>query len=78
MRCSKKECCQHCRYVKFKGTLTKWPVQKQTHRTTQKHVHVEHQDATDIQKKSLLRFSDFNFLFHFLFIVSKMILSLLI
>jgi len=29
--------------------MTKWSVQKQTHRKTQKHV--EHQDATDIQKK---------------------------
>ena len=28
------------------GTMTKWPVQKPTHRTTQKHV--EHHDATDI------------------------------
>ena len=42
-RCSKKECW----YVKFKG-MTKWPVQKTTYRTTQKHV--EHQYATDIQK----------------------------
>jgi len=31
------------------GTMTKWPVQKPKHRTTQKHV--EHQDATDIKKK---------------------------
>ena len=37
MRCSNKECCKQCRYVKFKGTMTKWPVQKLTHRTTQKH-----------------------------------------
>jgi len=29
--------------------MTKWHVQKPTHRTTQKHV--EHKDATDIQKK---------------------------
>ena len=28
---------------KFKGTLTKWPVQTPTHRTAQKH-----QDATEI------------------------------
>jgi len=35
-RCSEKECCKQCRYVKFKGTMTKWPVQKPTHRTTQK------------------------------------------
>ena len=34
-RCSKKECCKQCRYVMFKGTMTKWPVQKPTHRTTQ-------------------------------------------
>jgi len=25
-RCSKKECCKQYRYVKFKGTITKWPV----------------------------------------------------
>jgi len=37
-RWSKKECCKHCRHVKLKGTMAKWPVQKQTHRTTQKHV----------------------------------------
>jgi len=30
----------------FKGTMIKWPVQKLTHRTTQKHV--QHYDATDI------------------------------
>jgi len=45
-RCSNKEYCKQCRYVKFKGTMTKWPVQKLTHRTTQKHV--QHHDATDI------------------------------
>ena len=39
--CSNKECCKQSRYVKFKGTLTKWPVQKLTHRTTQKHRHLE-------------------------------------
>jgi len=37
-RYSKKECCKQFRYVRFKGTMTKWPVQKPTHRTTQKHV----------------------------------------
>jgi len=42
----KKECCKQCRYVKFKGIMTKWPVQKPTHKTTPEHV--EHQDATDI------------------------------
>jgi len=45
-RCSNKECCKQCRYVKFKGTMTKWPVQKLTHRTTQKHA--QHHDATGI------------------------------
>jgi len=30
--------------------MTKWHVQKQTHRTTQKHI--KHEDATDIQKKN--------------------------
>jgi len=45
-RCSKKECCKQCRYVKFKDTMTKWPVEKPKHRTTQKRV--EHQDATYI------------------------------
>jgi len=42
----KKECCKQCRHVKFKDTMTKWPIHKQTHRTTQKHA--EHEDATDI------------------------------
>ena len=51
--CSKKECCKHCSHVKFKGTMTKWPVHKQTHRTTQKK-HVEHQDAKEIQKKKTI------------------------
>jgi len=41
-----KECCKQYRYVKIKGTMTKWPVQKPTHRTTQKYI--EHQDATGI------------------------------
>jgi len=38
----------------FKGTMTKWPVQNPTHRMTQKHVHVEHHDATDIKKQTKL------------------------
>ena len=45
-RCSNIEYCKQCRYVKFKGTMTKWPVHKLTHRTTQKHL--QHHDATDI------------------------------
>ena len=55
MRCSREECCEQCRYFKFKGTLTKWSVQKPTHRTTQKYVELE--DATDIQKKPFVCFS---------------------
>ena len=34
-RFSKKECCQQCRFGKFKGTVTKWSVQKQTHSPTE-------------------------------------------
>ena len=46
-RCSKKkECCKQCRYVMFKGTMTKWPVQKLAQGTTQKLL--QHHDATDI------------------------------
>jgi len=40
--------------------MTKWSVQKQTHRTTQKHI--EQQDATNIQEKSVC-FADFLLLF---------------
>jgi len=45
-RYSKKECCKQCRHVKFKGTMTKLPVHKQTN-TQNTHTHVEHQDATN-------------------------------
>ena len=45
-RCSNKECCKQCRYVMFKGTMTKWPVQKLTQGTIQKLL--QHHDATDI------------------------------
>ena len=45
-RCSNKECCKQCRYVMFKGTMTKWPVQKLAQGTTQKLL--KHHDATDI------------------------------
>jgi len=62
-RCSNKECCKQCKYVKFNGTMTKWPVQKLTHRTIQKHV--QHHDATGIRKIIFLCFSDFPFFFSF-------------
>jgi len=45
-RCSNKKCCKQCRYVMFKGTMTKWPVQKLTQGTTQKLL--QHHDATYI------------------------------
>ena len=45
-RCSNKESCKQCRYVMFKGTMTKWPVQKLTQGTTQKLL--QHHDATNI------------------------------
>jgi len=45
----KEKCCKRCRHVKFKGTMKKWPVQKQTYKTAQKHT--EHQNATIIQNK---------------------------
>jgi len=45
-RCLNQECCKQCRYVMFKGTMTKWPVQKLTQGTTQKLL--QHHDATDI------------------------------
>ena len=57
-RCLRKECCKQYRYVKFKGTMTKWPVQKPTHRTMQNYS---------------LRFSDYSILFSFLYIVSEII-----
>ena len=50
--------------------MTKWSVHRKTHRTTQKHV--EHQDATDIQKKLFLCFSKTKMIC-LLFIISKMI-----
>ena len=29
-RCSMNECCKQCRYVKFAGTMTKWPAENQS------------------------------------------------
>jgi len=56
---------KQCRHATFKGTVTKRPVQKQTHRKAQKHT--EHQDATDIENKLFLFFG---FLFYILFKIS--------
>ena len=46
-----KECCKQCRHVKFKGTMPKWPVQNQTHRTAQntqntKKIHVSYRNVS--------------------------------
>jgi len=47
--------------------MTKWSVQKQTHRTTKKHI--EHQDATDIQKKPYFcDFVLFSFIYNYNFL----------
>jgi len=64
-RCSNKECCKQCRYVKFKCTMTKWPVQKLTQGTTQKLL--QHHDATDIKTNYIFVLFWFLF-FYFLFI----------
>jgi len=53
-RCSNKECCKQWRYVMFKGTMTKWPVQKLTQGTTQKLL--QHHDATDIKTNYIFVF----------------------
>ena len=58
------KCCKQCRHVKFKGTMTKWPVAKPTNRTAQKHA--EHQDATDIKTNNLILFF-FGFCNNFIF-----------
>jgi len=49
---------------KFTIHTTKWPVQTQTHRKTQKHT--EHKDATDIQNELFVLFSAFSFFYDFL------------
>jgi len=49
----------------FKGTMTKWPVQKLAQGTTQKLL--QNHDATDIKKHIFFVFFGF-FCFHFLFI----------
>jgi len=63
-RCSNKECCKQCRNIKFKGTMTKWPVQKLTHKTTQKHL--QHQQT--FGKNYIFVFFCFLFLFIFFFL----------
>ena len=54
----------------FKGTMTKWPVQKPTQGTTQKLL--KQHDATDIKKTYMfVLFSDFSFLFSFVLVNSS-------
>ena len=50
MRCSKQQCCKQCRYVKFKSTMTQWPVHKQTHRTVQKHSRIPRRNELFVYK----------------------------
>ena len=77
-RCSNKECCKQCRYVMFKGTLTKWPVQKLTQGTTQKegtHV-IKRQKVESIRKLSILCSTMFKiwkryFLSNYIYTISK-------
>ena len=47
-RCPKKECCKQYRHVKFKGTMTKWPVQKHTHTHAHTHTHTSIQTVASI------------------------------
>ena len=43
---------KQCRHVKFKGNMTKMPVQKQTHRAAHKHVDTKKQQT--FRKKTIL------------------------
>jgi len=64
-------------YVKFKGTITKWPEQKLTHRTRQKRV--QHHDVTEFGQKYVffipLRFLIFGVKLSSDFVRSSFILS---
>ena len=66
-RCSNKECCKQCRYVMFKGTMTKWPVQKPAQGTTQKNPHNIMTQQTPRKHNYIVVFFGF-FCFYFLFI----------
>jgi len=66
-RCSKKECCKQRRHVKFKDTMTNGSFTNK-HKTK----HVEHQDATDIQKNFFVCvFQIFLFFFSFFLIIKN-------
>ena len=62
-RCSNKECCKQCRYVMYKGTVTKRPVQKLTQRTTQNSYNIMTQQT--FRQTIFLCFSDFSFFIFF-------------
>jgi len=47
--------------------MTKWPVQKQTHRTTQKHI--QHQGANSEDKNNIFVFQFLNFYYIFNYIL---------
>jgi len=65
----KKECCKQSRHVKFMGTMTKWPVQKQTPKTEQNTQNTKTQQT--IRKKRFGVFLIFIFLvsFYLLFLI---------
>jgi len=56
----------------FKGTITKWPVQKLTQGTTQKLL--QHHDATDIKKTYI--FVIFGFFFFIFFFIDNFLKEL--
>jgi len=63
--CSKIKCFKQWRHVKLKGTMTKFPVQKDNNTHTQSSTkYADHQDATDIQKKDFFLFFGFFFIFY--------------
>jgi len=60
-RCSNKDCCKQCRYVMFKGTMTKWPVQKLTQGSTQKLIqhHDRYKWSMTVAERSMHRSAKF-------------------
>jgi len=65
-RCSKTNVVNNVDMSSLRETMTQWPVQNPSHRTTQKHV--EHHDATDIKNTIFVFFFGVLFLFIFYFI----------
>ena len=63
-RCSKTNVVNNVDMSSLRETMTQWPVQNPSHKTTQKHV--EHHDATDIKNTIFVFFRVFIFIY-FLF-----------